>query len=172
MHAYAFTASHHIAVQEPVLPCVTNPLVNARPGRRIAQAALNLCGSLEQPRDLGTCPTFISLNAELVACRTSTPGKLRQHKRRFWRSRDCDCFSRFKCFSAKLQSHEEGMPGKKDEVAFEDCQPSTLFREFAAECIELAQTVSSPSKHALYMKMASVWHQMAQRWENKNQPSP
>ena len=30
------------------LPCVTNPLVNTRPGRRIAQAALNLCRSLEQ----------------------------------------------------------------------------------------------------------------------------
>jgi acid phosphatase class B len=39
------------------------------------------------------------------------------------------------------------------------------FREFAAECIELAQTASSPEKHALYLKMASVWHQMAQRWE-------
>jgi acid phosphatase class B len=36
---------------------------------------------------------------------------------------------------------------------------------FAAECIELAQTASSPEKHALYLKMASVWHQMAQRWE-------
>jgi len=40
-----------------------------------------------------------------------------------------------------------------------------LFREFAAECMELAQTVSSPEKRALYMKMASVWFQMAQRWE-------
>jgi hypothetical protein len=41
-----------------------------------------------------------------------------------------------------------------------------LFREFAAECIELAQ--SSPEKRALYMKMASVWFQMAQRWEKKS----
>ena len=61
-----------------------------------------------------------------------------------------------------------GMPGKKDEIAFEGCQPSTLFREFAAECIELARTASSPEKHALYMKMASVWHQIAQRWEEKS----
>jgi hypothetical protein len=38
-----------------------------------------------------------------------------------------------------------------------------LFREFAAECMELAQTASSPEKHVMYMKMASVWFQMAQR---------
>ena len=65
------------------LPCTTNTLVNSRQGRRVAQAALNLCRSLEQRRDLGICPTFISLNAELVACRTSTGWKLRQYKRRF-----------------------------------------------------------------------------------------
>jgi hypothetical protein len=53
-------------------------------------------------------------------------------------------------------------------IAFEGCEPSILFREFAAECIELAQTASSLRKHALYMKMASVWFQMAQRWEKKN----
>jgi hypothetical protein len=66
----------------------------------------------------------------------------------------------------------EGMLGKNDEITFEGCEPSTLFREFAAECMELAQTVSSPEKRALYMKMASVWFQMAQRWEKKSQPSP
>ena len=59
------------------------------------------------------------------------------------------------------------MPGKKDEIRFEGCEPSTLFREFAAECMELAQTPSSPEKHALYLKMASLWFQMAQRWEKK-----
>src|SRR6516225_7133964 len=37
------------------LPCVTNPLVNTRPGRRVAQAALNLCDSLEQRRDFFEC---------------------------------------------------------------------------------------------------------------------
>jgi len=50
---------------------------------------------------------------------------------------------------------------------FEGCEPSTLFREFAAECMELAQTAPTPEKSALYMKMASVWHQMARRWEKK-----
>jgi hypothetical protein len=33
---------------------------------------------------------------------------------------------------------------------------------------ELAQTATSPEKHALYVKMASVWFQMAQRWEKKD----
>jgi hypothetical protein len=50
---------------------------------------------------------------------------------------------------------------------FQDCEPSMLFREFAAECMELAQTASSPEKHVMYLKMASVWFQMAQRWEKK-----
>src|SRR5262249_52400978 len=66
------------------LPCTTNTLVNTRQGRRIAQAALNLCRSLEQRRDLGTCPTFISLNADLVACRT-----LRQRETRPRRAKLC-----------------------------------------------------------------------------------
>ena len=56
---------------------------------------------------------------------------------------------------------------KNGEPTFEGLEPSTLFREFAAECMELAQTASSPEKHALYLKMACVWHQMALRWEKK-----
>jgi hypothetical protein len=60
------------------------------------------------------------------------------------------------------------MPEKDNGITFEGCEPSTLFREFAAECMELAQTASSPEKHALYMKMASAWFQMAQRWEKKS----
>ena len=64
------------------------------------------------------------------------------------------------------------MPKEDNGIAFESCEPSTLFREFAAECIELAQTAPSPEKHALYTKMASVWHQMAQRWEKKSHPAP
>ena len=55
-------------------------------------------------------------------------------------------------------------------ITFASGNPSTLFREFAAECMDLAQTASSPQKRALYMKMASMWHQMAQRWEKKSQP--
>ena len=64
------------------------------------------------------------------------------------------------------------MPKEDNGIAFEDCDPSTLFREFAGECMELAKTKSSPEKRALYLKMASVWHQMAQRWEKKSQPPP
>jgi len=51
---------------------------------------------------------------------------------------------------------------------FEGCDPATLFREFAAQCMELAQTNSSPEKRALHLKMACVWHQMARRWEKKS----
>ena len=54
----------------------------------------------------------------------------------------------------------------KDKApTFEDCEPSVLFREFAAECAELAQ--GTPEKRTLYLKMASIWHQMALRWEKK-----
>ena len=60
------------------------------------------------------------------------------------------------------------MPGKNDDITFEGCEPSTLFREFASECIQLAQTGSSAEKHALYVKMARVWFRMAQRWEKKS----
>jgi hypothetical protein len=59
------------------------------------------------------------------------------------------------------------MPKEDYNHTFEGCEPSPLFRDFAAECIELAQTASSPEKRALYAKMASVWYQMAQRWEKK-----
>jgi len=60
------------------------------------------------------------------------------------------------------------MPTENNKHSFEGSDPATLFREFAAECIELAQTASSPEKHTLYLKMGSVWHQMAQRWEERS----
>jgi hypothetical protein len=63
------------------------------------------------------------------------------------------------------------MPKESNGIAFEGCDPSTLFREFAADCMELAQTNSSAEKRALYLNMASIWHQMAQRWEKKTEPS-
>jgi hypothetical protein len=53
----------------------------------------------------------------------------------------------------------------KDNRTYEGREPSIVFREFAAECMELAQTTPTPEKRALYLKMASVWHQMALRWE-------
>jgi hypothetical protein len=61
----------HIAAQVPLCLWATNNLINTSQDRYFAQAAVELCGSLEQRRDLGTCPTLTSLNAELVACRTS-----------------------------------------------------------------------------------------------------
>jgi hypothetical protein len=64
------------------------------------------------------------------------------------------------------------MPNENKGSTFEGFDPPTLFREFAAECMELVQATSLPEKRALYLKMASVWHQMAQRWETKSQPSP
>ena len=39
------------------------------------------------------------------------------------------------------------LPKDDSGLLFEDCEPATLFREFAAECIELAQTNPSPEKH-------------------------
>jgi hypothetical protein len=42
---------------------------------------------------------------------------------------------------------------------------STQFREFAAECMELAQNSSSLERRTVYLQMASVWHQTALRWE-------
>jgi hypothetical protein len=77
MHAHAFTDSF----KDRFLPCATNTLVKIRQGRRFAQAALKLCGSLERHRDLTTYPTFISLNVESVACSTSKT-RTRQHERR------------------------------------------------------------------------------------------
>ena len=59
------------------------------------------------------------------------------------------------------------MPKENYGPTFEGVDAPTLFREFAAECMELART-APPEKHALYLKMASVWHQMAQRWEKKD----
>ena len=45
------------------------------------------------------------------------------------------------------------MPEENNNHTYEDCEPSTLFREFAAECMELAQTAPTPKKRTLYMKM-------------------
>ena len=57
------------------------------------------------------------------------------------------------------------MPNENRGPIFEGSDPQTLFREFAAECMELAQTIPTPGKRALYLQMASMWFQMAQRWE-------
>ena len=41
------------------------------------------------------------------------------------------------------------MPKDNKGITFEGRNPSILFREFATECMELAQTASSPEKRAL-----------------------
>jgi len=56
---------------------------------------------------------------------------------------------------------------ENSEPIFEGLDPPTLFRQFASESVELAQNTPLPEKRTLYMKMASVWHQMALRWEKK-----
>jgi hypothetical protein len=60
------------------------------------------------------------------------------------------------------------MPKENSNHTFVGCEPSTLYREFATECMELARTTPTPEKRSLYLRMASVWHQMALRWEKKS----
>jgi hypothetical protein len=63
------------------------------------------------------------------------------------------------------EADAETMPKQSNDPIFEGLNPRMLFREFAAECMELAQTAPTPKKRTLYLRMASVWHQMALRWE-------
>jgi hypothetical protein len=60
------------------------------------------------------------------------------------------------------------MSEKNDGPTFEGLYPPVMFREFAAECVELAKMAQTPEKRGLYLKMAGVWHQMATRWEKKS----
>jgi hypothetical protein len=54
---------------------------------------------------------------------------------------------------------------KNGEPTFEGLEPSTLFREFAAECMELARNAASPEKRTIYLKMTRLWHEGALRWK-------
>jgi hypothetical protein len=69
-------------LKDRLCQCAMNILLITRQGRRVAQAALELCRSLER-RDLVTFISSMSLNAERMACRTPAPWKSRQHKRWF-----------------------------------------------------------------------------------------
>ena len=60
-----------IAPQGGPYPCAVNTQIKTRQGDRFAQAALRLCSSFVQRRDLRNYPTFIRLNVELVGSRTS-----------------------------------------------------------------------------------------------------
>jgi hypothetical protein len=71
------------ALGTAVLLWATNTLLNTCQGRRFARPALKLWSWREQHRDLGTCPTFLPLNAEPVACRTSKMESLRSAPLRF-----------------------------------------------------------------------------------------
>jgi hypothetical protein len=45
--------------------------------------------------------------------------------------------------------------------------PAARFREFTAECLELAQKTSSPKKRRVYLDLARVCFQLALSWEKK-----
>jgi hypothetical protein len=47
--------------------------------------------------------------------------------------------------------------------------PAKQFREFAAECVELAQTAHSPEKREVYLEMARTWDEMALRRKKRLQ---
>jgi hypothetical protein len=42
---------------------------------------------------------------------------------------------------------------------------SKLFREYAAEFVELARNATSADQRFLYLKMANIWRETAIRWE-------
>ena len=54
---------------------------------------------------------------------------------------------------------------KNGEPTFEGLVLSTLFREFAAEYMELARKSPSLEQRMVYLNMASAWHHTAVRWE-------
>ena len=43
--------------------------------------------------------------------------------------------------------------------------PAVRFREFTAECLELALKTHSPEKRQVYLDLARVCFQLALRWE-------
>ena len=88
-----------LRLRTALLLCATNTQ------SRRAQAALKLCGSLEQRRDLATCPAFTPLNVDLVTCRTSKMESLRSVPLRgippFWRALLCNGRCRQRCLSRR-----------------------------------------------------------------------
>ena len=66
----------------------------------------------------------------------------------------------------KIESRSVIMPKEYSTTIAEGLDTASMqFREFAAECMELAQNSSSLERRMVYLKMASVWHQTALRWE-------
>ena len=50
--------------------------------------------------------------------------------------------------------------------------PAAQFREFTAECLELAQRIRSPEKRLVYLALARVCFQLALRWEKGSDGAP
>ena len=50
--------------------------------------------------------------------------------------------------------------------------PAAQFREFTAECLELAQRTRSPEKRLVYLDLARVCFQLALRWEKGSDGAP
>jgi hypothetical protein len=72
----------------------------------------------------------------------------------------------------KIESRSEVMPKECSKPITEGLDTaSTQFREFAAECVDLARNSSSPERRMVYLEMASIWHQTALRWQKDFQKS-
>jgi len=50
--------------------------------------------------------------------------------------------------------------------------PAAQYREFTAECLELAQKTRSPEKRRVYLDLARVCFQLALRWEKGSDGAP
>ena len=63
------------------------------------------------------------------------------------------------------------MPKENDGHTFEGLSPR-LFRKYSAQCMKLAQNTQSSHDRALFLEMATIWHQLAQRLEKGKKPRP
>jgi hypothetical protein len=60
------------------------------------------------------------------------------------------------------------MSEKRDDILPPEEAPdasSKLFREYAAEFVELARSAASADQRFLYLKAANLWQETAIRWE-------
>ena len=60
------------------------------------------------------------------------------------------------------------MSEKRDDILRPEEAPdasSKLFREYAAEFVELARNATSADQRFLYLKAANIWQETAIRWE-------
>ncbi len=45
------------------------------------------------------------------------------------------------------------------------------YRHYAADCVRVAQEISSPADKALLLQMAETWVRLAERTDGKNKPN-